>query len=488
MRASVRIDPYRLIGVIDPRIYGYFIEHLGRCIYTGVFDPGSPLADERGFRRDVLEAARRLRPPVLRWPGGNFVSGYRWLDGVGPGPQRPSRPELAWRTTESNQFGTNEFIDYCRALDTEPYICVNMGDGSMREAVAWVEYCNRAGGTQYADLRRRHGYESPHDVTLWGLGNEVYGEWQIGHKSASDYAEEAREWGKLLKWLDPRVQLVAAGSDRPAWNWELLTQAGRAMNYISIHFYFGPDRPAGDAYHSLLARTDAAEAAIRALWGQVQAARIETKLKKDIWIAVDEWNVWYRTTGDYGDPPLEERYDLTDALTVAGFLNVLHRNADKVRLANLAQMVNVIAPIMTKPDGVLLQSIYWPLVAVAEHRGDVALDVWSESDGFTPREGAAQSPYLDVSATLDVGTRTLYVHAVNRHRDEAAEVRLRLLDVMPQPEGALHLITAPDPSATNTFDHPDAVTLHSQPLTDLSSDCVVELPPHSAGTIELRLE
>ncbi len=486
MRASVRIDPHRRIGRIDPRIYGYFIEHLGRCIYSGLFDPGSPLADERGFRRDVLDAARRLRVPILRWPGGNFVSGYRWLDGVGPVEQRPARPELAWRTIESNQFGTNEFIEYCRALGTEPYICLNMGDGSMREAVAWVEYCNRKGGSRYADLRRTHDYESPHDVIFWGLGNEVYGDWQIGHKSAAEYGEEAREWGKLLKWLDPRVQPVAAGSDQPAWNWDVLTRAARAINYLSLHFYFRPDRD-GDAYHSLLARPDGAERAIRALWGQIQAARIETRLRKEIWIAVDEWNVWYRTTTDFGDPPLEERYDLTDALTVASFLNVLHRNADKVRLANLAQMVNVIAPIMTRGDGVLLQSIYWPLVAVAEHRGEVALDIWSESDGFSPSDGAPQSPYLDVSATFDDAARRLFVHAVNRHRDEPAELRLRLHDVATPSEGALHLITASAPEAANTFERPDAVTLRSQPLASLSSDCVVELPPHSAGTIEARL-
>ena len=204
MCASVRIDPERRTGEIDPRIYGFFIEHLGRCIYGGIFDPGSPLADERGFRTDVLEAVRRMRVPVLRWPGGNFVSGYRWEDGVGPPERRPARPELAWRTVESNRFGTNEFIEYCRAAGARPYICLNMGDGSQREALDWVDYCNGRGDTHYAQLRRAHGYDAPHDVTLWGLGNEVYGDWQIGHKSAAGYAEQAREWGKLVKWLDRR--------------------------------------------------------------------------------------------------------------------------------------------------------------------------------------------------------------------------------------------------------------------------------------------
>ncbi len=482
MRAELRIDPKRRIGAIDPRIYGYFIEHLGRCIYGGIFEPGSPLAGERGFRRDVLEAARRLRVPVLRWPGGNFASGYNWQDGVGPREQRPARQDLAWKAIESNQFGTNEFIEYCRALQTEPYICVNMGNGSVREAVAWVDYCNKKSGTRYAELRRHHGYDAPHDVILWGLGNELYGDWQIGHKSAPAYAEQAREWGKLLKRLDQRVQLVAVGCDRPSWNWEVLTKVGRAINYISIHFYFAPAKGA-DPYGSLVSWPDQAEQRIRALAGLIDAARQETGLAKPVWIAVDEWNVWR----DFETPGLEEQYDLGDALTVASFVNVLHRNAGTVRLANLAQMVNVIAPVMTRPDGLLLQTIYWPLVAVAEHRGSVALDVWSESEAFSPGGDLPAAPYLDVSATIDDEARTLFVHAVNRHRDDAIELRLRLHDASPQPEGVRYVVTGESLSASNTWDARDAVTLCSEPLTGLSDDCVVELPRHSASILELRL-
>ncbi len=182
--ALVKVDLARRLGVIDPKMYGMFIEHLGRCIYGGIYEAGSPLSDEHGFRQDVLEAVRRLRPPLLRWPGGNFVSNYHWLDGVGPKERRPVRAELAWNTTETNQVGTNEFMQYCRLLNTEPYLCVNLGTGTIEEAANWVEYCNRPVGTSYADLRAEHGYTEPHKVTYWGLGNELYGDWQIGHKTA----------------------------------------------------------------------------------------------------------------------------------------------------------------------------------------------------------------------------------------------------------------------------------------------------------------
>jgi len=196
--AVVKIDLDRRIGAIDRKIYGMFVEHLGRCIYGGMYDPGSPLSDARGFRRDVLEAVRNLQVPILRYPGGNFVSAYHWLDGVGPKEKRPPRPDPAWKTVESNEFGTNEFIEYCRAVDTEPYFCANLGSGTMDEAAAWVEYCNREVGTSYANLRAEHGFEKPHGVTYWGLGNEIYGDWQIGHKTAEDYAKFARECAKLM--------------------------------------------------------------------------------------------------------------------------------------------------------------------------------------------------------------------------------------------------------------------------------------------------
>src|SRR5436190_9770504 len=241
--ARIVIDPARRIGLVDRRIFGNFIEHLGRCIYGGIFDEGSPLSDARGFRRDVLEAARPLRVPILRWPGGNFVSGYHWLDGVGPVNDRPRRSDLAWYAEESNRFGTNEFIEYCRVLGTEPYICVNMGSGTMDEAQAWVEYCNGTGNTHWANLRRANGHPEPYGVKLWGLGNEMYGAWQIGALDAEAYVKKARQFAAVMKLTDPSIELISCGQ----WgfgDWDRIVVEGlaRMVRYHSIHIYTGsPD-------------------------------------------------------------------------------------------------------------------------------------------------------------------------------------------------------------------------------------------------------
>src|SRR5262249_17897931 len=236
--ARIGIDLERRIGTIDRRIFGQFIEHLGRCIYGGIYDGGSPLAGPRGFRTHLPRAVRPLRIPILRWPGGNFVSGYHWLDGVGPKDARPRRSELAWLAEESNRFGTDEFIAYCRAIDAEPYICVNMGSGTMDEAQAWVEYCNGTGNTSWADLRRQHGHPEPHRVRYWGLGNELYGSWQIGASSAEDYVKRARHFATLMKRTDPSIQLVACGKDGVS-DWDAVVLDGLAdlVDFHSIHLY-----------------------------------------------------------------------------------------------------------------------------------------------------------------------------------------------------------------------------------------------------------
>jgi alpha-N-arabinofuranosidase len=238
--ARITVDLDRQLGRVDRRSFSGFIEHLGRCIYGGIFDEGSPLADERGFRTDVLDALRPFQMPVLRWPGGNFVSGYHWLDGVGPRDERPRKSELAWLAEESNRFGTDEFIEYCRVLDTEPYICVNMGTGTIDEAQAWVEYCNGTGNTHRANLRRKNGHEEPYNVRYWGLGNELYGGWQLGAATADDYVKKAREFAKVMKLTDPSIELISCGKD--GWSdWDRVVIDGLApiVDYHSIHIYTG---------------------------------------------------------------------------------------------------------------------------------------------------------------------------------------------------------------------------------------------------------
>ena len=288
--AKIKLDLDRRIGKLDRRVFGGFIEHLGRCIYGGVFDEGSPLSDERGYRRDVLEAAKDLRIPILRWPGGNFVSGYHWTDGIGPREERPRKTELAWFSEESNRFGTDEFIEYCRLMGAEPYICVNMGTGTMDEAQAWVEYCNGTGDTYWANLRRANGHEEPYNVKYWGLGNEMYGEWQIGALSAEDYVRKAREFAKVMRWTDPSIELVGCGlSGLTDWDRVVIEGLAPFVDYHSIHIYTGSD----DYWSNVLAPHQA-DRALRTTRAMIERARYERRVEHPIHVAYDEWNVWFR--------------------------------------------------------------------------------------------------------------------------------------------------------------------------------------------------
>jgi alpha-N-arabinofuranosidase len=485
----VKIDLDRRLGTIDRNIYGMFIEHLGRCIYGGIYEPGSPLSEERGFRKDVLEAARGLRAPILRWPGGNFVSNYHWLDGVGPKERRPVRPELAWNTSETNQFGTNEFIQYCRALDTEPYICANLGSGTMDEAAAWVEYCNRDDGTSYAKLRAEHGAEQPHNVTYWGLGNEMYGNWQIGHKPAEDYAKFARECAKVMKANDRSIKLVLCGGQvlghDPAafldWNVTALQKCADLVDYVAYHFYWGPVQ-GQDAHYSSLAQPYQSERHLQFLWHLIEQIRRDRRVKHPIRIALDEWNVWYRVH----DNQLEERYDLTDALSVAIYLNMMRRNCQAIGMANLAQMVNVIAPIFTSPERMFLQTIYHPLRLAAEKSGSTALDVHVECDTYAADYvGVPSVRYLDALATLDESEKNLYVSLVNLNKDEPADVEL-LLQEAEVTGGRAHIVTGDAPDAYNDFGQ-ERVTCRTEGISDGGSRLSYQLPPHAHAVLEFDL-
>lgn len=478
----IRLDTQRRIGALDRLLFGNFIEHLGRCIYGGIYQPGSPFADENGFRKDVLQAAKRLQVPILRWPGGNFVSGYHWTDGIGPIEDRPKRPELAWKSVEPNTFGTDDFIKYCRALGAEPYICVNMGTGTQDEAMAWVEYCNGTLDTHYANLRRKYGNPDPYGVKYWGLGNEIYGPWQIGHKNAEDYAKAALEFAKVMKWIDPTIELVACGAQHVDWDWEVLRKVGKLSSYISAHFYWLPEKDS-DPHYTIAAGPYHAEEYLVTLAGLIKAARREQKIDHEIKIAVDEWNVWYRAR----DTTLEEKYDLTDALAVAAFLNILRRNCKTIGMANLAQMVNVIAPIFTSDDGLFLQTIYWPLVSAVELGGPIVLDASVESDSFPAQKLLDKRvPYIDACATLDEERGRLYVSLVNFHKDEGAKLQIKLDRKVASLKE--HLITGPRPQATNSFEEPDLVRLVSRDLSPLGDGSVIyEIPAHSASTLELIL-
>jgi alpha-L-arabinofuranosidase len=448
--SRIDIAPARTLGTIDPKVFGGFVEHLGRCIYGGLYDEGSPLSDERGFRKDVLALLRELRLGVLRWPGGNFVSNYHWTDGIGPKQTRPRRPELAWGGEEPNTFGTDEFLAYCAELGTSPYFCLNMGTGTLAEALAWVEYCNSARNTDWAGQRRANGHDAPYGVRYWALGNEMYGQWQVGMMTAEEYVREATRWARAIKMLDPDAKLVACG-ETGLTDWDRVVIDGLAglVDYHSIHIYTG-----SDDYWTNVLQPHQAERAIAATAALIDRTAYLQDLARKPAIAYDEWNVWYRTmTVD-----LAERYTFDDALAVGTYLNIFVRNCARVRMANLAQMVNAIAPIVTTDEAAAVQPIYYPFLLHAQAALDAAADVHVAGPVVSPElpPGASRWPHriadlgpftlVDAAASVSADRAAVAVTLVNRSPDAADDARLVLRDFAFAGPATVTTLTAGDPS------------------------------------------
>jgi alpha-N-arabinofuranosidase len=478
----ITIDLDRQLGQISPNIFGGFVEHLGRCIYGGIYEPQSPHADENGFRKDVLTALRRLNMPIIRYPGGNFASGYRWRDGVGPRAERPVRPELAWHTLESNQIGTNEFVDFCRLINTQPFLVVNAGDGDMREARDWVEYCNGNNDTALVKLRRQHGYDAPHRVQYWGIGNEVDGHWQIGYKTASEYARTFTEFGKVMKWADPEIKLIASMTSDWGIDWVeraqlLIEQAGNLVDYMGIHWYVGNN---GDNFANYMTVSEMIEERLSAYEGLIRALQLNNRISRPIWIAVDEWNVWYRTFHETrrDNRRLEEIYSLEDALVVAMQLNAFIRHARSVKMANLAQIVNVIAPIFTSADDLFLQTIFHPFELYRQACGDLALDVFWECDTFSGADYSGVR-YLDVTASLNTQTNETALFVVNRHPTDAIETTISLSSGNFKDVAQIAVVNGADIKTSNSFEQPDAVTAQHHQTSADGASFVYAFEPHS---------
>ncbi|HUJ31035.1 MAG TPA: alpha-L-arabinofuranosidase C-terminal domain-containing protein [Candidatus Acidoferrum sp.] len=476
--ARIKLDFERQIGQIDRNIYGNFTEHLGRCIYGGIYDEGSLLSDSDGFRKDVLEAARGLHISVLRWPGGNFSSGYNWKDGIGPKDSRPRRWDTAWQAEESNRFGTDEFVAYCRKVGAEPYICINMGTGTMQDAADWVEYCNGTMNTAWANLRRKNGHAEPYNVKYWGLGNEIYGSWQAGHKTATEYAELALEFAKMMRWIDPDIKLIACGGNNSEWDRQLLERVGEVADYISLHHYGGnldTAKEMDDASHL--------ERQVRILEAVITSTPIRGEKKEPVKIAADEWNIWFRSWFKRGENhKLEEIYNLRDALWVGTALNIFHRHCNAVKLANLAQLVNVIAPIMTNEKSLVLQTTYFPLQLYAEHCQSIALDALVRSATFP---NMPEAPYLDVSATTDQEGEKLTLAVVNRHPtdDITAEIVTEGLKI--GTTGDLYEVNGPNLDSTNTFDAPNNVGVKKRSFSGAGPSFRQTYPAHSLSVLTL---
>ena len=479
------------IAPVDPRVFGGFLEHIGRAVYEGVYDPDSKHADADGCRADVLAALRRLDMTAMRYPGGNFVSGYHWQDGVGPRAGRPTVRELAWQSIEPNRFGTDEYLGLCRKMGWTPMLTVNLGTGTPEEARNWVEYCNCPPGTRYADLRTANGSREPHAVKLWCLGNEMDGPWQLGHVPADQYAIRAQQAAKMMKDTDSSIELVACGScvitlpTYMEWDRQVLTHLGDLADYVSLHRYVGNAN--GDT-PDYLAVTASIDRQIEEMDAACRFAQARARSRKRAFLAFDEWNVWYKGdqtdgAGKFAPQLVEEVYNLEDALVVAGFLHSFVRHADMVKIANLAQIVNVIAPLLTRGDDLLIQSIFYPFEMFSKRRTGVALQLAVEGPEY---EGASNGRvnYVDASAILDGGTLQLFL--TNRSVDAAADVILAPADASIVGCRSAEVLTGPNAEAANSFEQGDVVKAAPFEVDTRGGRAYCQLPPLSFAAMSLQ--
>jgi alpha-N-arabinofuranosidase len=465
--ATFTVDPAFRVGAVDRRLFGSFVEHMGRSVYTGIYQPDHPSADRNGFRGDVLDLVRELGPTIVRYPGGNFVSGYRWEDGIGPVESRPRRLDLAWKKVESNEVGVDEFMTWCSAAGLEPMMAVNLGTRGVQEAADLVEYCNYPEGTALSDLRRSNGAKEPHDIRVWCLGNELDGPWQVGHKTPHEYARLAAESARAMRMVDRGIELVACGSSNTrmptfaAWEAAVLEHCYELVDYISLHNYY---EPFDDDMATFLASGVDLDGAIEAIIATADHVGAKLRSRKRLRLSVDEWNVWYQRyfrgqdALSWSDDPriIEDVYDVHDAVVVGGLLISLLRHADRVGIACQAQLVNVIAPIMTEPGGpAWRQTIFHPFAQAARlARGDV-LRVEPKVATHPTRYGDVT--LIDVTATYDDASGDLTLLAVNRGTTEPVEITADVRSLGGYRLDVATTLHCDDPTTKNTAAAPDAV-------------------------------
>lgn len=493
--AELFLDRHIPVGETDERIFGSFIEHLGRAVYEGIYQPGNPLSDKDGSRKDTLELIREIGVPIVRYPGGNFVSDFHWEDSVGPVAQRPHRIEPAWGVIETNEFGLHEFMDWTKKADTQCMYTVNLGTRGIEDAKNVVEYCNIAKDTYYSDMRRRNGHETPFGIHTWCLGNEMDGPWQMGHKTAEEYARVAHEAGKLMKWIDPSIELVACGSSNShmptfgTWEATVLKEGYDTFDYISMHTYYGNQENNTQDFLASSVDMDQFISAVVATCDYVQAVRHSNK---QINLSFDEWNVWYHSNEQdqklekwiQHPHQLEDVYNLEDALLVGSMLITLLRHANRVKIACLAQLVNVIAPIMTSDRGAWKQTIFYPYMEASRYGRGTVLQTLVQTPVYESKYGDA--PYIDSVAIKDEEKETLTIFAVNKNLTDDFELTADLRQFEGYTVKEHSVLTGKDLKATNTEEHPDTVA----PV--LSTDSGVEdgrliahLPARSWNVIRL---
>lgn len=500
--ARFALDPAFAVGDVDPRLFGSFVEHLGRCVYTGIYEPDHPTADEAGLRTDVLDLIRELGVTAVRYPGGNFVSGYRWEDSVGPADERPRRLDLAWRSTETNRFGLSEYIAFLKKIgpQAEPMMAINLGTRGVAEALQLQEYANHPAGTELSERRIAHGDKDPFGIRLWCLGNEMDGPWQTGHKTAEEYGRVAAETARAMRQIDPSVELVACGSSGQSmptfaeWEATVLAETYDLVDYISLHAYY--EELDGDR-DSFLASAVDMESFIENVVATCDHIGARLKSKKKINLSFDEWNVWYLSKSqaeaeanplDWPEAPrlLEDNYSVTDAVVFGSLLIALLRHADRVTVACLAQLVNVIAPILTEPGGpAWRQTTFFPFAQASRYGRGQVLDLRVAGPTYaTAKYG--EVPLLHATAVRDPESGAVTVFAVNRSQTEALplEAALHGLEVSSVVEHSA--LADADPEARNTLEEPERVVPHAVAGTTLQGGTLrATLEPMSWNVIRL---
>ncbi|MFJ6651359.1 alpha-N-arabinofuranosidase [Microbacterium sp. NPDC091313] len=500
--ARVTLDPHFTVGDIDRRLFGSFVEHLGRCVYDGIYEPSHPTADEDGFRRDVVDLVRELGVSTVRYPGGNFVSGYRWEDGVGPRDQRPRRLDLAWHSTETNEIGLDEFARWVHKVDGELMYAVNLGTRGVLDALDVLEYANVRGGTTLSEQRIANGTPEPHGIRMWCLGNEMDGPWQLGASTPAEYAEIAAKTASAMRQIDPGVELVVCGSSGAQmptfgeWERVVLERTYDDVDFISCHAYY---EPRGGDYASFLASATDMDRFIETVVATADHVKALKRSDKQIHISFDEWNVWYQSrfndvdkiTGIEHWPVaprlLEDSYSVADAVVFGNLMISLLRHADRVKAASLAQLVNVIAPIMTEPGGpAWRQTTFFPFAETARLARGRALEVRLEAPEYdTALYGRV--PLVDAVATHDPDTGAATVFAVNRSLDDALTLEIDLVQFGSRERVTARVLHDDDIHARNTLDAPERVGLRDLPVTRVDDRTVsVVLPAVSWAVVELR--
>ena len=491
------------VGDVDEKVFASFTEHLGRCIYSGLYEPGHPEADEQGFRKDTIRMIQELGVPMVRYPGGNFVSCFDWTDSIGPKEKRPRRMDYAWASIETNEFGLDEFVDWARKAGVEPMMAVNLGTDSIRSAGYLVEYCNHPGGTYWSDLRIKNGHPEPYAIKYWCLGNEMEGSWQAGHLNAEDYAKKALEAAKIMRWVDPNIKLIASGSSYEMlpsyldWDRTILTELYDHIDYISTHaYYMNKNNCVGTTNY--LASYKQLDAHLKATQAALDFVQAKTAKKKTVQICLDEWNVWnfsdivfnkmedllgmttFKMTSaepwEVAPSILEESYSLLDALTLGGLAITLLQHVDRVKIACLAQLVNVIAPITTRKNGgVLKQSTYYPFLLMSRYgRGEVVKSAVQATE-YESMYGSL--PIVEAVTVHSPEDGTVTVFALNCDQEEDVEFRVELNHFGKAVLKQHIVLDGPDLEAANTFDCPETVTPREMKVSPAEAESLSSVLP-----------